>query len=130
MESRKWNSVGGSSLPGVCAGGSVSCSQFLALTQLFGCHEMSSFLPPCPLGMMFSLNMTQKQQSLPHELKPLKLWSKINLLEEGIKIVDSWWVLEPWIAWFQTITPDFHGSKDRIILLFLPTEILLTQRDT
>jgi hypothetical protein len=32
-----------------------------------------------------------------------------------------------WPAWFQTIIPDFHGSKNRVILHFLPAKILPTR---
>jgi hypothetical protein len=45
-----------------------------------------------------------------------------------MKMVASWKTLEHWPAWFQTITPDFHGSKDQVILLFLPAKIPPTYR--
>jgi hypothetical protein len=45
----------------------------------------------------------------------------------------KWWIdhfalCRPRPAQFQTISPDFHGSKDQVILLFLSTNIPSTQR--
>jgi hypothetical protein len=48
--------------------------------------------------------------------------------ERRSKMVDTWWTLGHWPAWFQTDCPDFHGSKDQLTLLFLPAKILSIHR--